>query len=145
MGRFYTFRAQAAFATAITILELTAAAGKPLRLIRAWVSQVTSETSQQLGVQILRKTATITGSALAAVKHNQNDGAPGVTGKHTASGEGTDGDILLGEGFNALNGWLYLPVPEERIYVLPAGILALKLIEAPTGGTFEVGMTVEEE
>jgi len=145
MGRVYTFRAQGTPTTAITLLEITAVASKPFVVLRAWLSQITEETSKQIGVKILRKTATVTGTACTAVLHNTNDAAAGATGKYSASAEGTDGAIIIADGFNALNGWLYFPVPEERIVVQDDEIIALKLTEAPTAGTFEWGMTIEEQ
>jgi hypothetical protein len=145
MGRVYTVRAQAAWATAITVLEVTAVAGKPFTVLRAWLSQITEETSKQVGVALLRKTATITGTGVTPVLHNTDSGAAGATAKHTASAEGTDGDILVAEGFNALTGWIYLPLPEERVLAKDDEIIALKFTEAPGAGTWEAGITFEEE
>ncbi|MGH2625671.1 MAG: hypothetical protein ACRDHY_03345, partial [Anaerolineales bacterium] len=42
------------------------------------------------------------------------------------------GDPLIDEGFNWLNGWLWVPAPEERIWVPPSGRIVLKLPVAPS-------------
>lgn len=132
--------------TAITILELTAPATGSVQLLRAWVQQSSSTTSAMARVQILRKTATITGTATPPTVRSFEVGhaTTGVTVKWKATAEGTDGNILHSEAFNILNGWLYLPVPEERIWIPPSGLLALKFPAAPTSADYTFGMTFAE-
>jgi len=133
-------------ATAITILEITAPSGAALQILRAWVQQSSSTTSAMARIRILRKTATITGTASppAPIKLSPGDNAAGTTAKWLATAEGTDGDVIIEETFNILNGWLYLPVPEERIWVPPSGILALKFPAAPTSASYSFGFVFEE-
>lgn len=145
MGRPYSVIDSRAVSTAITILQVTAPSTMTLEIIRAWVTQSTSTTSAQADVILVRKTATATGgTSITPVKLESGDPSPTFTAVRTATGEGTDGDIVAGEGFNVLNGWLYVPVPEERIKVPPSGILALKFPSAPANVTYRYGITLRE-
>jgi predicted secreted protein len=56
---------------------------------------------------------------------------------------GTDGEIIVEEGSNILNGWYYEPQPELRPTVPGGGIIALKLATAITG-TVQVGIQFAE-
>lgn len=143
-ARTYTIMDSRAVSTAITILELAAPATAALRIERAWVTQSTSTTSAQTDITVLRKTATITGTALTPVALSTGDPAAAATAKRTATVEGTDGNVLYGEGFNVLNGWVYVPVPEERLFVPPSGLIALKFPTAPPNVTYRYGITFTE-
>lgn len=143
----YTVEAEAqVIATAITILELTAPSTGMLEILRAWCSQSSSAASAQARLQILRKTATVTGAATPPTPRPMLPGyaASGMTVKWLATAEGTDGVILHDEGFNLINGFLWVPVPEERIWVPPSGIIALKFPAAPTSATWSFGFKVRE-
>lgn len=142
MANPYTARNTATHSTAITILEVTNTATEVLEILRAWVTQENVTTSGQAGIQILRKTATITGTAVTVV--SMSSGTASATAKHTATAEGTDGAVLIREGFNIVNGWLYLPVPEERITVPPSGMVALKFATAPASASYSYGITWQE-
>lgn len=133
-------------ATAITVLEITAAATGGLEIYRAWVQQSSSTTSAMTRVRILRKSATITGTASppTPVPTEVGMAAATATVKWIATAEGTDGVVLAEEAFNVLNGWLWLPVPEERIIVPPSGILALKFPAAPPSAAYTFGITFRE-
>src|SRR6266446_3936066 len=93
--------------TAITILELTSASTGSLELIRAWVSQSSSTASAMARIQLLRKSATITGTASppTPVPLQVGQAASGITVKWKATAEGTDGVIWVDDSFNILNGW----------------------------------------
>jgi hypothetical protein len=148
-----TIRHRATVATAITILQVKAGPAAPFQILRAWCNQTASETSQQEEIQLLRKTAAAT-VTLAVVgthvfKHATNDPTPGVELGTAATGviataEGTDGDVIEPEGFNVLNGWLWVPTEKERLWVPGGGIVALKFPVAPTSATFNFGMRIEE-
>lgn len=125
--------------TARTLIQLNAPSTHALEIIRAWITQELSEVSTQEAIQILRVSTAGTGTAgdERALRGSQVAQATGTT-NHTA--EGTAGDILLREGFNILNGFLYLPVPEERIYIPPSGRIALKFPVAPASATWTAGI-----
>ncbi len=144
----YVARAAITVSTAITIMQIKAGSSRALDLIRASVSQRGSTTSVQESLQILRKTAAATVTALTPVLlrgAGAADAAGGVAATgHTATAEGTDGDILYQEGFNVLNGFLYLPVPEERPRVPAGGFIALKFPDAPASQAWKIAMVFGE-
>ena len=141
-------------ATGQTIIQIKASASKPFKIIRAWVTQSDTTSSSQTAIQLVRKSAAATVST--AVISNLVQLRPGdmpsnvalgvnATG-FTATVEGTDdpAGLLIEEGFNILNGWLYLPVPEERIIVPANGIIALKFPVTPPSATYKAGIIFGE-
>ncbi len=137
MGRFYTIKHEAvAVSGAITIMQLKSGAASVCLVHRVSVSQTGSTTSAMVRIQILRKSAAATVTSYTPLLMDAGDGAAKAVGGTAATGitataEGTDTDILISDTFNALTGWLYLPVPEERIKVGGAGILGVKFPANP--------------
>jgi hypothetical protein len=133
--------------TAITILQIKAGAAA-LELLRAGLSQGLSETSTMEHVQILRKTAAATVTSFTPRRYNPSDpvslavGGTAATG-YTASAEGTDGEVLLDDGWNILNGWQWKS-GEDRILVPQGGILAMKFPVAPASATYRAYMVFAE-
>ena len=116
--------------TAKTLIQVKAGALTPLELLRAEISQTTTETSDTGEFVIRRKTAAATVTTATPLLYNGIDAAADAVGGTAATGtnasvEGTDGDILYQRGFNVLNGHTWLAVPEERIIVPAAGMIAL--------------------
>jgi len=144
MPHVYTARNTAAHSTAITILQLGTAAGHPIEILRGWVTQATSTTSAQTHVQLLRESNAITGTGVTEIEHDTDGPASTVTALHTATAGGTDGDVVIQEGFNVLNGWLYLPVPEERIWVPVSSFISIAFPDAPPNVTYDYGLTWRE-
>jgi hypothetical protein len=140
MPRFATYSVRLA-PTAITagksLIQIKSGAASTLEILFARIFQVTKTTSEMLEVNVLRKTAAATVTSYTPLKADANDPASGAAGGTAATGinasaEGTDGDILEDGMWNVLNGeWTYLPVPEDRIWVPAAGIVALKLVTSP--------------
>lgn len=129
-------------------MQITAPSTMTLEIIRAWVTQSASTTSAQTDIILVRKSATLTsGTSNTPVKLEAGDPSASFTALRSGGvvgNEGTDTDVLYGEGFNVLNGWLYVPVPEERIQVPPSGILGLKFPTAPPSATYRYGITLRE-
>jgi hypothetical protein len=151
MAREFVFSKEFTNPTAVTQLQIAAGTAMPIVIMQAWVTQRTSTTSTQIGVQVLRKSAAATVTAAVAGdlrKLDPGDSATVVqlgtalTG-YTATGEGTNSDIVHEEGFNILNGFYYEPQPELRPTVPGGGIIALKLLTAITG-TVQVGFRYAE-
>jgi|SRR5581483_3961603 len=153
-GDIYTLRNHATVSTAISVLQAKAGANNGFEIVRASVTQYGSTTSAQEEIEIVRKsgaatvTAAVAGTSLMSRDPNQataslslGTSATGVT----ATAEGTDSDVIIREGFNVLNGWLYLPTPEERPYVPPAGIIALKFPTAPASQTWNFELVLMEK
>ena len=152
-GHVYTLRHEAIVATLISILQLKAGALVPFEIISASLTQALSETSLEESIEFARKTVAATVAIAVAGTHlfklRPGDPTAGLDLGTAATGiiataEGTDGDIVLREGFNVLNGWKHLPVPEERIFVPAAGIIALKFPVAPASQTWDMSITIRE-
>lgn len=131
--------------TAITILQIKAAVSYPIEILRASLTQRGSTTSAQERVVLLFKSAgatvtaasagtTLNSYSWAAVAPNATTGtsATGIT----ATSEGTDGHVLVDRGFNVLNGFEWLPTPEERILFPSGQIFAMKFLNAPAAQTW---------
>lgn len=121
---------------AITLVQIKAGSARLVTLLRAWCSQSNLTASAMQRVQILRKSAAATVTSGTPLLLDAGDAAAGSAGGTAATGtnatvEGTDGDVLVDTDFNVLNGWLWVPTPEERIVVGPAGFIAIKLPTAP--------------
>lgn len=142
-GVYNLIRPTTATSTAITIQQVTAPAGTAIEFVRCWVNNSTVTTSGQTRIQLLVKStaATVTsqnpallGKSMQASKCVGGTGATGIT----ATVEGTDSTVLIEEGFNVVNGWLYLPVPEERIDMINLTV-GLKFPTAPPTCNFPSG------
>jgi hypothetical protein len=126
-----------AVTAAKTLVQIKAGAAA-LELLEVRVSQITKTASELLEVQILRKTAAATVTSFTPLKVGGSAdpaslavGGTSATGNN-ASAEGTNGDILFKGIWNVLNGeYIYLPTPEDRIWVPQAGIIGIKLNTAP--------------
>ena|SRR5436190_13935242 len=144
-GVYNLVRSSTTTSTAITIQQVTTVAGTMIETVRAWCNQSTITTSSQTRVQLLRKSsaATVTSQtpALLSVSMQASKCVGGTTATGiTATIEGTDAAVYDEEGFNVVNGWLYLPVPEERIALVNTSI-ALKFPTAPTSAGYVSGQT----
>ncbi len=145
-GRTYVLNNLAVtISTAITIMQIKAGAAYPLWLVRATLTQKGSVTSAQERVQIVRKTAAATVTSVAALLFDGDDvAAKAVNGTTatgiTASGEGTDGDILVDRGFNVLNGFEWVATSLDAIFVPAAGFIALKFPTAPASQVWSAQM-----
>ena len=127
--------------TAITIIQVKAGAAASLDIADVQLYQTISETSQQEVIQLVRKTAAATVTGVTPLKVNPGDpaalavsgtAATGITG----TAEGTDSDVDDEWGFNVLNGVAWVYIPELRVHVAAAGIIALKFPVAPTSATW---------
>lgn len=129
----------------ITIRAATAYASRAsvLQLYRMVVSQSGTTTSQQLGVRWgLKASAFGTFTAATPVPTRVGTVASAITGStsNAASSAGVDASangagtltVLGQEGFNNLNGWLWVPTPEERIIIGPDLTFVLQLQGTPT-------------
>lgn len=127
-----------------TLVELGAPSTGVVRVLRAWIGNTDVETSNQLRVQILRQSASGTGTSFTP-KPLTSTATAGATCETNCTAEGTAGNILVDEGFNILNGWLWVPTPEERIIIPPSGFLGLKLASAPASAVvLSAGFIFEE-
>ncbi|MCA1571362.1 MAG: hypothetical protein LC798_13780 [Chloroflexi bacterium] len=133
----YTARmAATALTAAKDLISIDAPATASMVVLRAAISQSGSETSDQVSALIRRATGAVgAGTVHTPRAHSpQAPAFPGTALVNLTTDE-TAGDELYGEGFNLLNGFLWVPVPEERIVVPPSGIVVLRLHLAPAAST----------
>jgi len=139
-----------ATSAAITLAQIKAPACCALEIMRAFISQYGTTTSLQERIQLCRKTTRATIPAFTPIALSCSQQAAYAVasscsnGSGVATSEGTDGNILWEEGFNVLNGWQYLPVPEERITVEPGEGVGLKFPTAPTTQNWTGGIYFRE-
>jgi hypothetical protein len=127
-----------------------------IRLLRAWCSQAGTATSQMLGIQLaLQASAFGTYTATTPAPTVVGGNVSGITGgtAGAAATAGTDSSAnaagtktpLVYDAFNNLNGWLWVPVPEERIAVPSDTAIVLALVGTPTTLTnWNAGIVYEE-
>lgn len=127
------------------VIETTAGATKVIIITRATLSQQGNTTSAQQAVQLLRQsTAGTNVVSPIATPGDAGDTAYNGTVRGMCTTLGTAGAILYPDSFNWQNGWLYLPVPEERYTVTGAAIVALKVPVAPPAQTANAVLDVLE-
>lgn len=120
-----------ALAAADTLLELTASSDASVELLRAWVSPRGAVLDQIQEINVFINDAAGTGTVQVPVPLHEGMVAFGGTARDVITGEGTTPIDLIEDGFHVQNGWLYLPVPEERIVIQPSSIMGIRLPVAP--------------
>ena len=145
-------------ATLVIIHAASAVAtrGSILEVHRAWCSQIESETSQQLGIIVGQKASAFgTYTSTTPSPHQVGGAASGIAGgtAGAAATSGTDASAegagtvttIIHDGFNNLNGWLWVPTPEERPIVGPDIAIILKIVGTPATLTgWSAGITFQE-
>jgi len=116
--------------------------GSLLEIVSIRVGQTGTTTSQMLGIQLGTKASAFgTYTSVTPTPHLLGGAASGISGSTSAaaasagiaaSAEGA-GTFTAGpeDSFNVLSGWLYVPVPEERIRVSIDTAFAVKLLGTP--------------
>ena len=130
--------------------------GSTIRILRAWCSQNATETSEQLGIMLaLQASAFGTYTSTTPTPHFVNGPASTIVGGTTgaeatagtdasANAAGTKTPIIY-DGFNNLNGWLWVPTPEERLIVPTDTAIVLAMVGTATTLTnWNAGITYEE-
>ena len=123
---------------AVSLVAIMPPAGKAIEILRAWISQHANATSAQQRVSLgVKATAFQTVTSVTPQKLKQGDPASGIAGATTiaagkcginasAEGAGTYTE-LIGDAFNVLNGYLWIPTPRETIILDSAAALAFVL------------------
>lgn len=116
-----------------TLIQVAGGAGA--EVYRANLSQNSTTTQEMLGVQMLRKSATATGTAFTPLPLNIDDSAFGANSLYNATDEGTDSSIIVSDNWNVVTTWSWVAASrEDRIVVSNGDFFALKLIDAPSAG-----------
>lgn len=141
--------AGSAVTSARTLIQLRAPASAQLVILRGWISQQASETSEQLEIQFTRSDATTNGTGGTITPEKLEVSDPAAAGTYvvcfTAEPTTYNANPVWRDSFNVLTGLTYIPQPEERIWVPPSGRIGFRLINAPTASlTMTAGMMVGE-
>jgi hypothetical protein len=150
MGRIYNITSNnATMITAVNVLvgiypvATPPAAGSVLAINRVEINQSANVTSAQVRAAISIRTggnltvATVTpsptmyggaASSIAGIAGTLAAGKCGITGSADATPTYVD---LITASFNALNGWLWIPTPSEKIYVTGAVALIVRFLADP--------------
>ena len=131
-----------------TLMEIAAPADAVVLVERAYISQSSFDTSENLAARVQR--VTTTGTATAATPRPLQTGSPafGGTVETNSTVEPTydANGILIEEGFNVLSGWKWTPASDDEIIVIsPSALLGIALDVAPSASmNFHYGCTIRE-
>lgn len=146
-GLYNVIRAPVATSTAITVNQVLVPALAAAEFTRCWCNQSTVTTTNQTTIQLNQDSSTSTVTSQGPVAAGKGMQASKCVGGTSATGitatiEGTVASTWWQEGFNIVNGILYLPVPEARWMLVgqAAGVAALKFPAAPAAANFVTGM-----
>lgn len=118
-----------------TLIQLKAGAACVCHILRAVITQTASTTSTMQRVQLIRTATAATVTSFTPVPMHPGDTSTSIGGASAtgvnATAEGGTPSVVLEESFNILNGFFYIPLPEERILVPPGAFLSLALPAAP--------------
>jgi len=146
-GAYTLIRAAVTTSTAITVNQVLVPVVTAAEFTRVWCNQSTVTTTNQTRLQLNRNSTACTVTSTAAVglangmqtsKCVNGTSATGIT----ATIEGTVTATVWSEGFNIVNGILYLPVPEARFLIVgsAAGFVGVKFPSAPASADYTTGI-----
>ena len=133
------------------LLAIYTGASKAIRVHEVVLGQVTATTIGNLAITLKRLLPTVTsgsgGAAGTIVPINPGDAAATVTGRtnDTTQATATTTNIIRGDVVNVLNGYQYLPPPDDRPVVGLSSAFIVSLNTAPgSAETFSGTITFEE-
>lgn len=144
-----------------SLVMIMPAAGQTIEIIRAWCSQYGSSTSAQQRIQLGFKASvyqsTMTSTSPQTTK--SSDPASKISGAATIAAAasalgistGTEGGgtftPVVTDAFNVLNGWLWVPTPNETIMLNSASNFCFTMYLPTAAGTtsnWNAGVTFRE-
>lgn len=131
-----------------TLIEIASAADSVTLLERAYISQSSFDTSENLAARIQRITTTGTGTSHTPRALQSGDAAFGGSVETNATIEPTytANTELVEQGFNVLSGWLWTPANDDEVVCLsPSALLGIALDVSPSASmNFHYGCTIRE-
>lgn len=126
----------------VTLIEIEQATGV-LEILRCWIVNETSETSEQWVVSLVTKSADGTNvTAPTVVAHDLAMAAHGSTVRGMCTTVGTIDNQIIRQGFNVLNGWEFIPSEEEKIWIASTKTFGIHVPVAPPSSiSISVGLT----
>lgn len=111
------------YSTGIGIVEIQAAANSIIEIWRAWVGPAEGATPvdevQEVG--IYRSDTAGTGTAMTEQELQGGGDATAAATAVSAVTIGGTAENLIFDAYHTQNGWLYLPIPEERVRGVSGG------------------------
>jgi hypothetical protein len=148
MARTYTANFANVTVSAIQdAISILAPSGKLVEIIEVRLAAKTT-TSESVRIRHRRSVGAALGSGGSVVtpaKHEAGDGAASSTvhANDTTQATGTLTTIFE-DIFNVLSGYLWVPVPEEKIILAPADAYVLDLPAAPASNSYSGSVTFRE-
>ncbi len=150
--RVYTMEFSGVAVSAVQdLLAIYTGASKAIKVHEVVLGQVTATTIGNLAITLKRLLPTVTsgsgGTAGTIVPINPGDAAATVTGRTNDTGQATatTTNIIRGDVVNVLNGYQYLPPPDDRPIVGLNEAFVVSLNTAPSAAeTFSGTITFEE-
>lgn len=150
-GLYVLIRAAVTTSTAITINQVLVPVVTSAEVTRAWCNQSTVTTTNQTRIQLNRCASVGTVTSATATPAQNGMQASKCVGGTTATGitatiEPGTANTWWSEGFNIVNGILYLPVPEARMLISGAAsgtgtpVITLKFPTAPASADYTSGI-----
>lgn len=134
-GIFVATESEQTVTTADVLIELQVPANTMMELIRAWCSpgMNAAPSDEMQEINIYRNDALATGGTALTEEGVQGTEDVATVAALGGPSQGATPIVLYPDGFHLQNGWLYLPVPEERIRIVGGAAIALgfKLSQAP--------------
>ncbi len=146
MGRRYTITMESqSINAAKDLIRVTADTDKSIRLLQCRASQSNINVQGQLAFQIHRSSDNGTGTSNTPEPLSAGDAAFGGSASTNLTVDTTVTDVLWHESESVINGFRFLPTPEEVIDAPGGGRLVLRLDSAPaSAATISAVMVIEE-
>jgi hypothetical protein len=152
-GRFYTVNiTDVAVSAAQDLIGILATSGMAFKLWRVELGQRTLTSWEAKTIKIIRNPVTVTagsaGTSATPQKMNSGDAAATVTARiNDTTPQSTNGtaSVLLQREWEFLNGFIWVPMPDERPVIAPSQGLAINLPTAPSASMTVSGFALIEE
>lgn len=152
MGRIYSVNfANVSVAAAQDLMSVQSTSGMAFSVHSVVIGQITATTVGNLRLTMKRFSGGYSigsaGSSATPVKNNFGDTAATATGRvnDTTQTSGGTAAILVADVYNPINGYQYLPPPEDRPIIAISQAFVVSLDTAPSGAETMNGTLIIEE
>jgi hypothetical protein len=152
-GRIYSITKAATAVTAVQDLcSILATLGMAFRVHEVVISQTGQTTVGNLNFSLKRLPATVTvgsgGTAVTPQKMNNGDASATVTARCNDTTQATTSgtvSVLRAEAWNPINGYQYMPYPDDQPIIAPSQGFVVSLDSAPASSiSLSITVVVEE-
>jgi hypothetical protein len=142
-SRTYHIRGTITNPGAVSMVQLKAVK-RSFLITEASVEQIGSNATAQLDIDLIMQTTAATGTAFTPVLANDGDPAATTTALVNCTAEGTAGTVRQERNPNILNGYYYLPTPQNQERFDDGSFVNLKFNAAPPASTYAYEITICE-